>query len=80
MIVSQMEDNSTMLTPELPEDWREGIDDMEWDVSDIMFLLKMQDIDVFDNEFAFCGETYTVDSYEAYTLSAGKSVFIYPNE
>lgn len=80
MIVSQMEDNSVMLTPELPEDWQEGIDNMEWDVSDIMFLLKIQGIEVFDNVFAFCGETYTVDDYEAYTISEGKSVIIYPNE
>ena len=68
-----------VIEPELPENF-DG--DMQWDLDDIMFLLKMQGAYpvMFGNNvltFSYEDVNYNIDGYDAYDLSVGKSVDVY---
>ena len=72
-------DNIIIIEPEIPNDWH---DDMEWDLDDIMFLLKMQGAEYVEGDynylcFMFDGNKYEINNYDASILSLGCSIEIY---
>lgn len=79
MLLDTSSNNTLIITPEMPDGWR---GDMEWDLSDILFMLEMEGVeviygDVYGADFHFCGETYALYNYDAHDLSVGISVELY---
>ena len=78
MLVKTNEDTLTIV-PEMPENFD---DDMEWDLSDIMFMLEMEGAKFVEYScymehyvvFMLNGMEYSIDEYDARELSVGKPV------
>lgn len=80
MLLSTSSNGTLTISPEMPDNWH---GDMEWDLSDIMFMLEMEGAEklwsnIDDVSFIFENNSYTIDIYDAQDLSVGMSVELQP--
>lgn len=79
MLLSISSNNTLIITPEMPDGWH---GDMEWDLSDIMFMLEMEGAEIFYDGvcsigFRFNDEIYALYNCDAQNLSMGIPVEFY---